>query len=230
MKDNVIETSIDELIQVLKEKGKMGVSEAADFLNATQKQIEPWLNVLEENGIIEIKYPVIGEPKIVLKSTAPEKIDIKKLEIKPKVETKPEEEFKKESEERILVEKPKIRERMEIKPEVKGEDVKVVTEKVEKLENKLIELSYEVDVSMLKEELSEILLIIAGLRDIEKISFYLKEVLGLVHKMKEKGIWTDEDKDLITTMLRGVAENWREYGENEIAKLFDEIKEKVETA
>ncbi len=232
MKDNVIETSIDEFIRVLREKKKMGISEAAEFLNVTQKQLEPWLNILEENGIIEVKYPVIGEPKIVLKSTAPEKIEIKKLEKKPKVveKTKSEKiELKKEIE-KPLIETPSIKERVEIKPEVKGEETKAITERVEKLENRITEISKEVNVSMLKEELTEILLIIAGLRDIEKISFYLKEILSLIHKMKEKKIWTNEDKDLITTMLKGIAENWREYGENEIAKLFDEIKRKVETA
>jgi len=244
MKDSVIETSIDEFIQLLKKKGKMGVSEAADFLNATQKQIEPWLNILEENGIIEIKYPVIGEAKIVLKPTAPEKIDIKELEKKSEEEPKIEEEIEKEIEveeeikvgpeekfeEVTPVETPKIKEKLEIKPEIRGEDVEAVTERVERLEKKITELSHEVDISMLKEELSEILLITAGLDDIEKISFYLKEILSLIHKMKEKNIWTNEDKDLVITMLKDIAENWKEYGELEIAKLFDGIKEKVETA
>jgi len=257
MKDNVIETSIDEFIQVLKKKGKIGVSEAADFLNATQKQIEPWLNILEENGFIEIKYPVIGEPKIVIKPTAPEKIDIKELEKKteekpkeeePEIEEKPEAPKEEEIEKEIEVEEeikvvpeekfeeetpiktPKIREKLEIKPEIRGEDIETVTEKVERLEKKITELSHEVDVSTLKEELSEILLITAGLYNIEKISFYLKEILSLIHKMKEKNIWTKEDKDLVITMLKDIAENWREYGELEIAKLFDEVKGKVETA
>ncbi len=235
MKDNVIETSIDELIRVLRERGKMSISEAADFLKVSHKQLEPWLNILEENGIIEIKYPVIGEPKIIWKPTAPEKIDIKNLEAKPEVEPKIEEkkvepEIKKVPEEKIKIEKPKISEKIEIKPEIKGEETKVITEKIEKLESRIVELSREVDISMLKEELSEILLITAGLRDIEKISFYLKEVLSLIHKMKEKGIWSDEDKVLVTSMLGTIAENWREYGDNEIAKLFDRIKEKIETA
>ncbi len=229
MKDNVIETSIDKLIQVLKEKGKMSISEVADFLNVTQKEVEPWINILEENGIIEIKYPVIGEPKIILKSTAPEKIDIKKLQEKPEVETKTKE-SKEEPEKSIPIEKPSIKERIEIKPEVEGVETKSIVEKVEKLETKITELSHEVDVSILKEELSEILLIVAGLRDIEKISFYLKEILSLVHKMKEKNVWTNEDNDLIITMLSGIAENWREYGENKIASIFDRVKERIKTA
>ena len=225
MEDNVIETSIDDLIRFLREKGKMGISEAADFLKMSQKQIEPLLNILEENGIIEIKYPVIGEPKIILKSNAPEKIEIKKSEIK---KFEPPKEIKKESIE--IIEKPTISEKAETKLETQGEEIKEINEKMEKLENEVSDISNKVDTSILKEDLSEILLIIAGLKDIEKISFYLREVLSLIHKMKEKGIWTDEDKELVTTMLKDISQNWMEYGNIEISKLFDEVRGKVETA
>jgi len=222
MEDHVIETSIDQLIQFLKEKGKMNVSEAADFLKMTQKQIEPILNTLEENSIIEIKYPVIGEPKIILKPNAPERIEIRKSQIKEAVpET---------AEERTAIERPTISEKLEMKPEIKGEEAEIVNKKMEKLENEIFDLSNKVDTSIFKENLSEILLIIAGLRDIEKISFYLKEVLSIIHKMKEKSMWTDEDRDLATTMLKDISENWKEYGNMEIANLFDEIRGKIETA
>jgi DNA-binding Lrp family transcriptional regulator len=222
MEDHVIETSIDELIQALKEKGKMNVSEAADFLKMTQKQIEPILNTLEENSIIEIKYPVIGEPKIILKPNAPERIEIRKSQIKEAV---PE-----IAEERTIIERPTISEKVEMKPEIKSEETEIVNKKMEKLENEIFDLSNKVDTTIFKEDLSEILLIIAGLRNIEKISFYLKEVLSIIHKMKEKSIWTDEDRDLVTTMLKDISENWKEYGNMEIANLFDEIKGKIETA
>jgi len=220
MEDNVIETSIDRLIQILKQKNKMNISEAADFLKMTQKEVEPILNILEENGIIEIKYPVIGEPKVVLKTTAPEKI-----EIKPEIK-----EAYKKTENRIEdIERSKIKDRIG-NTEINEEEVKEISNKVEKLENKITDISNEVDASTFKEELSEILLIIAGLKNIDKISFYLKEVLGLVHKMKEKGIWAEEDKDLTATMLNDISENWKEYGENEISELFQSIKKKIETA
>ncbi|NIO44818.1 MAG: hypothetical protein GTN36_04670 [Candidatus Aenigmarchaeota archaeon] len=277
MKDSVIETSIDEFIQNLKKKGKMSLSEVADFFNTTQKKIEPWINILEERGFIEIKYPVIGEPKVILKASAPEKLDIQKLEteseekpeikevekieevveekieeipkeepkeeekigevkpevveeLKPEVEVKVEKKPKTEIKEEAPVEIPKIREKMEIKPGIRGDDIEIVTEKVENLERKITELSQEVDISLLKEELSEILLITAGLRDIEKISFYLKEVLSLIHKMKEKNIWTDEDRVFVVTMLGGIARDWKAFGEKKISEIFDDVKEKVGVA
>jgi predicted transcriptional regulator len=219
MEDHIIETSIDELIRVLKKKEKMNLSEISDFLTLPQKQIEPILNILEENGIIEIKYPVIGEPKIVLKPNAPEKIEIKKSELVEEI--KPE----------IKIESPTTSERLKAKTEIiQNNETKAINEKMEKLENNISDLSNKVDVSVFKEDLSEILLIIAGLKDVEKISFYLKEVLSIIHKMKEKEIWKDEDRDLVTTMLNSIADNWREYKEDDIAKLFDEVKGKVETA
>lgn len=223
MEDHVIETSIDQLIQVLKQKGKMNVSEAADFLKMTQKEIEPILNTLEENSIIEIKYPVIGEPKIILKPNAPERIEIRKSQIK-EVETP------RAAEKETNIERPTISEKLEMKPEIKSEETEIVNKKIEKLENEVFDLSNKVDTSIFKEDLSEILLIIAGLRDIEKISFYLKEVLSIIHKMKEKNTWSDEDKDLVTTMLKDIANNWKEYGNMDIAKVFDDIKEKIESA
>jgi hypothetical protein len=223
MEDHVIETSIDQLIQFLKQKGKMNVSEAADFLKMTQKEIEPILNTLEENSIIEIKYPVIGEPKIILKPNAPERIEIRKSQIK-------EVEAPMVVAEKETIERPTISEKLEMKPEIKSEETEIVNKKMEKLENEVFDLSNKVDTSIFKEDLSEILLIIAGLRDVEKISFYLKEVLSIIHKMKEKGTWSDEDKDLVTTMLKDIANNWKEYGNMDIAKLFDDIKEKIESA
>jgi len=218
MLDHIIETSIDELIRILREKQKMSISEVSDYLKLPQKQLEPILNILEENSIIEIKYPVIGEPKIAIKPGVPEKLDIKKYDITGKV---PE----------IRIEKPTTSERMEAKTEIiKNDETKNINEKMERLENNVSELSNKVDSSMFKEDLSEILLIIAGLRDAEKISFYLKEVLSIIHKMKEKKVWTNEDKDLVTTMLKNISDNWREYKEENVAKLFDEIRGKVETA
>ena len=222
MEDSVIETSIDELIHTLKTKEKMSLSEISDLLKLSQRQLEPILNVLEENGTIEIKYPVIGEPKIILNPNAPGKIEIKKIQAM-KIES--------EKTEPEIIEKPKTSERMEAKTEIlKNEETSAINQKVEKLESEITELSNKIDVSNLKEDLSEILLIVAGLRDMEKISFYLKEVLSLIHKMKEKKIWTNEDKDLVITMLKAIADNWRDFNEEDVAKLFDDVKNKVETA
>ncbi|OGI11699.1 hypothetical protein A3K64_00165 [Candidatus Micrarchaeota archaeon RBG_16_36_9] len=226
MEDHIIETSIDELIHTLKQKEKMSLSEISDFLKLSQKQMEPLINVLEEKGIIEIKYPVIGEPKVILKPNAPERVEIKKSEIIEEIKPG----IKKEVIEN-RIEKPKTSERLEAKTEIINDnETMIINKKVEKLESDVSELSGKVDTSVFKEDLFEILLIIAGLKDIEKVSFYLREILNIIHKMKEKKIWTNEDKDLVVVMLNNIANNWRDFNEEDIAKLFDDIKGKVETA
>jgi polyhydroxyalkanoate synthesis regulator phasin len=113
---------------------------------------------------------------------------------------------------------------------IKNEEITSINKKIDELEDQMIEFSNEMDVSNLKESLFEIILTTAGLRDIEKMSFYLKEILSIIHDMKEKGIWNDEDKDFVTTMMKEISENWKSYGEENMSKLFDEIKDKVETA
>jgi DNA-binding transcriptional ArsR family regulator len=199
MENNIIETSIDELIEVLRKKEKMTISEAANSLKVTQKQLEQWIDVLEEKGIIELKYPIIGEPQIILKGTIPEKIEIK-------------------------AEKKEI-----IKPKVESETANV-SEKLKSVESKLDELSYEVDASILKEDLFEIMIIVAGLRDIERISFHLKDILKIIQQMKAKKLFNENDKEFIVTMMKEIAENWEEFGEEKIAKIFTDLKEKVESA
>jgi hypothetical protein len=215
--ENFIETSIDELVNFLRKNGKTKISDAAEFLKMNQKQMEPLLGVLEEKGIIDIKYPVIGEPQVVVKSSINEKIKINAEELKD-IE---------KSEVVIDIERSGLKDR--IKSEIKKEENQSINRKLERIEGQINELSSNVETSVFKENLAEILLIIAGLRDIEKISFYLKEVMLLVHRMKDKRAWTKEDKELVTVMLKGIAQNWRDYREEQIADLFDEMRKKIET-
>ena len=204
MENNIIETSIDELIEILRKKEKMTISEVANSLKVTQKQLEQWIDVLEEKGIIELKYPIIGEPQIILKGTIPEKIEI----AKPKIEYTP-----KKTEETI-----------------KNYETENVSEKLKSVESKLDELSYEVDASVLKEDLFEIMIIVAGLRDIERITFHLKDILKIIQQMKAKKLFNENDKEFIVTVMKEIAENWEEFGEEKIAKIFTDLKEKVESA
>ena len=211
MSENVIETSIDEFIELLKNKEKLSVSEAANILKVDRKQLEKWLDALEERGIVQLKYPIIGEPQIILKDYEPEKINTIKPEIMTKIER---------------IETPP-EEKVEVKDTTKH-DV-FASEKLRSVESKMSEVSKEVDVSILKEELLELLLIIVGLRHIEKISIYLKKILTIIQEMKSKNLWKDEDKELTTDMLNEIAENWKQIGEDDIAKLFEDVKKKIES-
>jgi len=54
-----IETSIDKLIELLRKRNKIKISEASKILNVSQKQIDDWVFTLEDKGIVELKYPTM---------------------------------------------------------------------------------------------------------------------------------------------------------------------------
>jgi len=130
MEDNVIETQIDKLIELLNKKRKITLSEAARILNIKENQLDTWIGTLEDKGIVELKYPVLGEPELVLKGILPETLTEVKANLKEP-------------------EKPK-----EIK---EPEDL---SEKIKNIEKQISEITEEVEISRLKEELFEVLIII----------------------------------------------------------------------
>jgi hypothetical protein len=215
--ESSVEIMIGKLLMGLKDKKKIRLSEASDILNIEQKKLDPILNEMEEKGIIEIKYPVIGEPQIVLKSLMLGKanIDIKKIE---KIQ---------ESDMIFDMEKNNLKERL--KNEIEDDESKVIDQRVGEVEVKVDELASDLENSAFRDDISEIMLTITGLRDTEKVSFYLKEVMNLISKMKEKRILTKMDKDFLTVMLKDITSNWKECGEQEIAFLFDDLRKKIET-
>jgi hypothetical protein len=215
--DSSIETMVGQLLEVLKSKKKIGMSQAAEVLGMEQKKIGPIINEMEEKGIIEVKYPVIGEPHIDLKCYAPEKLNIDVRKIKNIQETD------------MLFDMEKNSLKEKLKSEIEEDESKIIDQKVGEVEVKIGELSSGLENSLFKDDLSEIMLTITGIKDQEKVSFYLKEVLELVNRMKQKKIWTKIDKDFMTVMLRDITSNWKECGENEMAFLFDDLKKKIET-
>ena len=49
-----IETSIDKLINLLRKRKRIRISEAAKILKVTQKQIDEWVFTLEDRGIVDL--------------------------------------------------------------------------------------------------------------------------------------------------------------------------------
>ena len=93
--------------------------------------------------------------------------------------------------------------------------------KLGSIENKLSELSHEIDIVKFKEELFEVLLIISTLNDKEKINFYLNFFEKLIKVMKVKNLWEEVDAELMKDVIRSIAENWREYKKDDLANLFE---------
>jgi hypothetical protein len=97
-----------------------------------------------------------------------------------------------------------------------------ISKRMENIENKISELSHEMDITKFKEELFEVLLIISTLKEKEKIVFYLNFFERLIKVMKIKKIWDEVDEELMKDIMAGMAENWREYGKEDLAKLFED--------
>ena len=96
-----------------------------------------------------------------------------------------------------------------------------ISKRLDSIESKMSELVHEIDITKFKEELFEVLLIISTLKDKEKIVFYLNFFERLIKVMKMKKIWDEVDEELMKDVMSGVADNWREYGKDNLAKLFE---------
>jgi DNA-binding Lrp family transcriptional regulator len=283
MSDFIIETQIDKLIDLLSKRRKIPLTDAARELNISESQLEAWVSTLEDNGVVELKYPVLGQPEIILKGILPEGLKIipeaknpeEKLEFKefgketpkevpretPKQEEERLERFEKkmettyvgkiEDEEReikglrekigslenegkkikYLEEKlSNLEKKMSESHKPIGEkEVKSVEEKLSNLEKKMSEVTEEIDISKLKEELFEVLVIISSLNDIEKIASYLTFIERIVLALKAKKAWDKVDKDLMVSTLRSMSVNWRETGKGNMSRVFEEMAKRIET-
>ncbi|MFH1054741.1 MAG: DUF2226 domain-containing protein [Candidatus Altiarchaeota archaeon] len=61
-----VETNIDKLYSLVESQGKLRINDAlAAKLKVSKTQIEEWAMILEEHGLLELKYPTMGEPEII---------------------------------------------------------------------------------------------------------------------------------------------------------------------
>lgn len=128
MAEMIIETPIDKLIKLVREKEKITISEAAKELGVTQTQVEGWIRILEERDFVKLRYPTIGEPIIILKKIKEEKITRKIERERKRIEEKTE-----KFEEKIIKTEKKI--------EITGKEVskleKELHKKIEGVEKNL---------------------------------------------------------------------------------------------
>ncbi len=61
---NEIETEIDELMKIIDEKKVVELEYLSKALKIDVDTLETWAKMLEERGLIEIEYPIIGLPKL----------------------------------------------------------------------------------------------------------------------------------------------------------------------
>ncbi len=62
-----VETEFDQFINMIKEKKEVGLDEVEKKFNLSRQKAEEWARMLESHGLVEIKYPTFGEPKLIYK-------------------------------------------------------------------------------------------------------------------------------------------------------------------
>lgn len=59
-----IETTIDKMIDIIDKRGSVNTFNLSKELGVSIERIESWAKILEERGLIEIEYPLIGPSKL----------------------------------------------------------------------------------------------------------------------------------------------------------------------
>lgn len=83
--NSIIETGVDKLVSLTKEKGQISMEEAAKELGTSLTVVEEWANFLEEEGIINIQYR-FTKPFLVAKKLTRTEITKKAKEFEGKKE------------------------------------------------------------------------------------------------------------------------------------------------
>ncbi|MBN1923334.1 MAG: hypothetical protein JW791_01065 [Nanoarchaeota archaeon] len=65
--ESKVETEIDQVLEIVRSKGKVSFSKLAKKFEEKMSTIEQWAEALEEQGFIQIVYPLIGSPYMKLK-------------------------------------------------------------------------------------------------------------------------------------------------------------------
>ena len=71
LEGTVIETGVDRLVKIVKDRGRIALADAAVELGVSQAVIQEWMNFLEDEGIISVEYkltkPYLVERKLTKK-------------------------------------------------------------------------------------------------------------------------------------------------------------------
>ncbi|MDI6825578.1 MAG: hypothetical protein QMD36_00035 [Candidatus Aenigmarchaeota archaeon] len=59
-----IETAIDKMIEILDKRGSVTILDLSRELGVSIEHIESWAKILEDRGLIEMEYPLIGPSRL----------------------------------------------------------------------------------------------------------------------------------------------------------------------
>ncbi|MEW6328620.1 MAG: hypothetical protein AB1468_00735, partial [Candidatus Micrarchaeota archaeon] len=74
-----IETIIDRVVEYVKSKERANIRDVAKALALKPEQIERLLNVLEESGLVSVRYGITGSAELVAKKSISERIELVKV-------------------------------------------------------------------------------------------------------------------------------------------------------
>lgn len=87
-----IETKLDELLEFVYQNRSVRIGKACSRFRVDRRRMEEWGRILEESGLIEVHYPVFGQPVFRVPSKRPkrkEKRKAKKKSGRPRIKMTP---------------------------------------------------------------------------------------------------------------------------------------------
>ncbi len=100
--------------------------------------------------------------------------------------------------------------------------IKEMNDKISKIVGGLNSFEYRI-------KFFEVLDSLVRIDDSNDITFYINGLEDLISSMKVVNIWDRHREKLTLNLLADIATNWRKYGYNEIAKVFEDEIEKIKS-
>ncbi len=104
-----------------------------------------------------------------------------------------------------------------------------ILEKFRGLNEKLSELEKNLSSQEYRIKFFEILNILTRTQKPEEISSLISQLDKIIIEMKENNVWNKGMEELVESLLSEIGENWRRYGYEEVARIFDSEVEKLKT-
>ena len=83
MESNIIETGVDKLVNLVKERGRIALIDSAKELGVSTSVVQEWVDFLEEEGIISIEYK-LTKPYLVERKLTKKEVEKKAKEFSSK--------------------------------------------------------------------------------------------------------------------------------------------------
>jgi hypothetical protein len=104
-----------------------------------------------------------------------------------------------------------------------------VVNKMKEINEKLTNISNNVGSFESRIRFFEVLDGLIRVDNSKDINFYLAELEKLASNMKSAGTWDNNRENLTLNLLRDISENWRKYGYEDVAQLFNKEITKIKS-